>query len=133
LLFAVALAVVGASAQATAQLSGVHPQVIEALDANVALMNKQAPIEINSLQKMTHVSRDGEVILYSIETALSQDQWTQEMRERPRQETTKAMCKDNVTRLLLDYGFQLRYLITDTSGRYVTSFFISKDKCLTAR
>jgi hypothetical protein len=125
--------VIGMSMQASAQLSSIPAEAIEALDANVALMNKQAPIEINPLQKMTHVSRNGGVILYSIETAVPQDQWTQEMRERPRQETTKVMCKGKDTRLILDYGFQMRYLITDASGHYVTSFFVSKDKCLASQ
>jgi hypothetical protein len=36
-------------------------------------------------------------------------------------------------RVLLDYGFQMRYLITDPSGRYVTMFYVSKDKCLAAQ
>jgi hypothetical protein len=118
--------------QASAQ-EVVPLEVIKSIDDNVALMNKQAPIEINPLQKMTHVSRNGEVILYSIETALPEEQWTQEMRDRPRRETTKVMCTGENTRLLLDYGFQMRYLISDASGHYVTSFFVSKDKCLAAQ
>ena len=60
--------------QASAQLAEVPAEVKKTLDTQVELMNKQAPIEINPLQKMTHVSRNGGVILYSIETALPQDQ-----------------------------------------------------------
>jgi hypothetical protein len=40
---------------------------------------------------------------------------------------------DKDMRVLLDYGFQMRYLITDPSGRYVTMFYVSKDKCLAAQ
>jgi hypothetical protein len=113
-----------------AQVSGVPPEVVVSLDTNVDLMNKQAPIEINPLQKMVHVSRNAEVILYEIETAVSQDKWTQEMRNRPAQETTKVMCDGKETRLLLNYGFQIRYLIHDAAGLYVTSFVVSKEKCI---
>jgi hypothetical protein len=112
------------------QLPGVPREVIDRLDENVVLMNKQTPIEINPLQKMMKVSRNGGVILYSIETSVPQEKWTQEMRERPGRETTKVMCTGKETRLLLDYGFQLRYLITDALGLYVTSFVVSKDKCI---
>lgn len=97
------------------------------------LVNKRAPIWINPQLKITHVSRNGEAILYSIETTLSEDQWTQEMRDRPSEETTKQLCSDKDMRVLLDYGFQMRYLITDPSGRYVTMFYVSKDKCLAAQ
>jgi hypothetical protein len=127
------LTVVAVTIQASAQPSGVPSQVVEALDAKIALLNKQAPIAINPSQKLTHVSRDGGVILYSIETAIPQEQWTQEMRERPDRETTKAMCDDKDTRLLLDYGFQMRYIITDGSGRDITRFFVSKDKCVASQ
>lgn len=120
----------GANIQVSAQqLVGVPPDVTDQLDANVILMNKQAPIEINPLQKMTQVSRNGGTILYSIETAVPQGQWSQEMRERPSRETTKVICEGKNTRQLLDYGFQMRYLIIDKSGLYVTSFVVSKDKC----
>jgi hypothetical protein len=112
------------------QLVGIPAEVTNALDANVALMNKQAPIEINPLQTMTHVSRNGGTILYSIETSVLQARWSKDMLERPSRETTKVMCEGKETRLLLDYGFQMRYLITDKSGLYVTSFVISKDKCV---
>jgi len=112
------------------QLVGVPKEVTDKMDENVILMNKQAPIEINPLQKLTHVSRNGGTILYSVETAVPQEKWTQEMRERPSRETTKVMCGDKDTRLLLDYGFQLRYLFTDAAGLYVTSFVVSKDKCV---
>jgi hypothetical protein len=121
----------GSSLQAfSQQLVGIPAELTSALDENVALMNKQAPIEINPLQKMTRVSRNGGTILYSIETSLPQPQWSKDMLERPSRETTKVMCEGKETRLLLDYGFQMRYLITDRSGLYVTSFVISKDKCV---
>jgi hypothetical protein len=84
--------------------------VTDALDANVILMNKQAPIEVNPLQKLTHVARNGGTILYSVETSVPQEKWSQEMRERPIRETTKVMCGDKDTRVLLNYGFQLRIL-----------------------
>ena len=111
------------------QLVGVPKEVTDKMDENAILMNKQVPIQINPLQKLTDVSRNGGTILYSVETAVPQEKWTQEMRERPSRETTKVMCGDKDTRLLLDYGFQLRYLFTDAAGLYVTSFVVSKDKC----
>ena len=126
-----AMIFLGSSLQAfSQQLVGIPAELTNALDENVALMNKQAPIEINPLQKMTRVSRNGGAILYSIETSLPQPQWSKDMLERPSRETTKVMCEGKETRLLLDYGFQMRYLITDRSGLYVTSFVISKDKCV---
>jgi hypothetical protein len=112
------------------QLVGVPNELTAKMDENVILMNKQAPIEINPLQKLTHVSRNGGTILYSVETAVPQEKWTQEMRERPSRETTKVICGDKDTRLLLDYGFQLRYIFTDAAGLYVTSFAVTKDKCV---
>jgi 3-polyprenyl-4-hydroxybenzoate decarboxylase len=123
-------AITSLSSQASAQII-IPADVAARLDRQVELMNKQTPIEINPLQKLTHVSRDGAVILYSVETAVAQEKWTQEMRERPVKESTSAMCADKNMRRLLDSGFQMRYLITDKSGLYVTSSEISKDKCTT--
>jgi hypothetical protein len=123
-------AITSLSSQASAQII-IPADVAARLDRQVELMNKQTPIEINPLQKLTHVSRDGAVILYSVETAVAQEKWTQEMRERPVKESTRAMCADKNMRRLLDSGFQMRYLITDKSGLYVTSFEIWKDKCTT--
>ena len=64
-----------------------------------------------------------------METTLPMDRWTQEMRDRTTQETTKGSCSDKDMRVLLSYAFQMRYIITDSSGRYVTGFFVAKDQC----
>jgi hypothetical protein len=128
-----AMVLVAINVQALAQLAEVPPEAIRMLDVLFDLMNKRTPIWINPQLKITHVSRNGEAILYSMETTLPEDQWTQEMRDRPSQETTKGLCSDKDMRVLLGYGFQMRYLITDPSGRYVTMFYVSKDQCLTAQ
>jgi hypothetical protein len=126
-LTALAVALIAINAQALAQLVEAPPEVIRALD----LINKRTPIRINPQPKITQVSRNGETILFSMETTLPGDRWTQEMRDRASQETTKGLCSDNDMRVLLSYAFQTRYVITGPSGRYVTGFFVSKDQCLT--
>ena len=131
ILTVLAMALAAINAQALAQLAEVPPEVIRALIL-FDLTNKHTPIWINPQLKITHVSRNGVAILYSMETTLPEDQWTQEMRDRASKETTKGLCSDKDMRALLGYGFQMRYVITDPSGRYVTSFFVSKDQCLTA-
>ena len=95
------------------------------------LINKRTPIWINPQLKITQVSRNGEAIFFSMETTLRGDRWTQEMRDRATQETTKGLCSDKDMRVLLSYAFKMRYVITDPSGRYVTGFFVSKDQCPT--
>ena len=52
------------------------------------------------------------------------------MHNRASQETTKELCSDKDMRVLLGYAFQMRYVITDPSGRYITGSFVSKDQCL---
>jgi len=121
-------AMVSLSLQASAQ-NTIPPDVAARLDKQIESMNKQTPVDLNPQQKLTHVSREGAVILYSVETAIPAEKWTQEMRDWPFRESTKAACTDKATRLLLDRGFQMRYLFKDKSGLYVTSFVISKDKC----
>ena len=95
------------------------------------LINKRTPIWINPQLKITEVSRNGETILFSMGTTLPGDRWTQEMRDRASQETTKGLCSDKDMRVLLGYAFQMRYVVTDPSGRYVPGFSVSKDQCLT--
>jgi hypothetical protein len=126
-----AVALIAINAQALAQLVDVPPEVIRALNVQFGLINKRTPIWINPQLKITEVSRNGETIFFSMETTLPRDQWTQEMRDRASQETTKGLCSDKDVRVLLGYAFQTRYVITDRSGRYVTGFFGSKDQCLT--
>lgn len=99
------------------------------MDREFALMNSQAPIEMNDANKMIHVSRNGAALLYEIETAIPRDKWTQEMREQVARETTINVCTDKESRNLLDAGFQVRWLFTDQSKLFVTSFVITKDKC----
>jgi hypothetical protein len=123
----VLVALIAINAQALAQLVEVPPEVIRALD----LINKRTPISINPQLKITQVSRTGETILFSMETTLPGDRWTQEIRDRASQETSKGLCSDKDTRVLLSYAFQMRYVITGPSGRYVTGSFVSKDQCLT--
>ena len=91
------------------------------------LINKRTPIWINPQLKITQISRNGETILFSMETTLPRDRWTQAMH----QETTKGLCSDKDIRVLTSYAFQMRYVITDPSGRYVDGSFVSKDQCLT--
>ena len=64
-----------------------------------------------------------------MESTLPGDRWTQEMRDRASQETTKGLCSDKDMRVLLGYAFQMRYVITDPSGRHITGSFVSKDQC----
>jgi hypothetical protein len=113
------VALIAINAQALAQQ--VPPEVIRTLD----VLNKRTPIWINPQLKITQVSRNGETILFSMETTLPRDRWTQEMS----QETTKGLCSDKDIRSLLGYAFQMRYVITDRSGRYITGSFVSKDQC----
>ena len=120
-----AVALIAINGQALAQPVEVPPEVIRALD----LINKRTPIWINPQLKITQVSRNGETIFFSMETTLPGDRWTQEMRDRASQETTKGLCSDKDMRVLLSYAFQMRYVITDASGRYVTGFIVSKDQC----
>jgi hypothetical protein len=119
------------SAQATAQntIPPGAPGFNAALDREFALMNSQAPIEMNDANKMIHVSRNGAALLYEIETAIPRDKWTQEMREQVARETTINVCTDKESRNLLDASFQVRWLFTDQSKLFVTSFVITKDKC----
>jgi hypothetical protein len=51
------------------------------------------------------------------------------MHNRASQETTKELCSDKDMRVLLGYAVQMRYVITDPSGRYITGSFVSKDQC----
>jgi hypothetical protein len=127
----VLVALIAINAQALAQLAELPPEVSRALGVLFDLINKRTPIWINPQLKITQVSRNGETIFFSMETTLPGDRWTQEMRDRASQETTKGLCSDNDMRVLLSYAFQMRYVITDPSGRYVTGFFVSKDQCLT--
>ena len=119
------VALIAINAQALAQLVEVPPELRVLFD----LINKRTPIWINPQLKITQVSRNGETILFSMETTLHMDRWTQEMRDRTTQETTKGSCSDKDMRVLLSYAFQMRYIITDSSGRYVTGFFVAKDQC----
>jgi hypothetical protein len=120
----------GASLPAIAQdRSNQEQEVAARLDQQLALMNKQAPIQINSSQKLTSANRAGKKIIYSIETAVPQDQWTQEMRERPKLEITQVMCTDMNMLTLLDFGYELHYLFADSAGLSVTSFVVTRDKC----
>src|SRR6516164_508630 len=130
-LIVLAVAPIAINAQALAQLVDVPPEVIRALGVLFDLINKRTPIWINPQLKITQVSRNGETIFFSMETTLPGDRWTQEMRDRASQETTKGLCSDNDMRVLLSYAFQMRYVITDPSGRYVAGFFLSKDRCPT--
>jgi len=116
-----AVALIAMNAQASAQL--VPPEVIRTLD----VLNKRTPIWINPQLKITQIARNGETILFSMGTTIPRDRWTQEMS----QETTKGLCSDTDMRVLTSYAFQMRYVITDPSGRYVTGSFVSKDQCLT--
>jgi len=119
------VALIAINAQALTQLVEVPPELRVLFD----LINKRTPIWINPQLKITQVSRNGETILFSMETTLPMDRWTQEMRDRTTQETTKGSCSDKDMRVLLSYAFQMRYIITDSSGRYVTGFFVAKDQC----
>jgi len=64
-----------------------------------------------------------------MESTLPGDRWTQEMHDRASQETTKGLCSDKDIRVLLGYAVQMRYVITDPSGRYITGSLVSKDQC----
>ena len=119
------VALIAINTQALAQLVEVPPELGVLFD----LINKRTPIWINPQLKITQVSRNGEAIFFSMETTLRGDRWTQEMRDRATQETTKGLCSDKDMRVLLSYAFKMRYVITDPSGRYVTGFFVSKDQC----
>jgi hypothetical protein len=109
--------------------SNQEQEVAARVDQQLALLNKQAPIPLNSLQKLKSASRAGKAITYSIETAVPQDQWTQEMRERPKLETTQVMCADKNMRALLDLGYELHYLFSDSTGLSVTRFVVARDQC----
>ena len=109
----------------------VPPEAIRALSVQLYLINKRTPIWIKPQLKITEVSRNGETILFSMETTLPGDRWTKEMHDHASPETTKGLCSDKDMRALLGYAFQMRYVVTDPSGRYVTGFFASKDQCLT--
>ena len=123
-LIVLAVAPIAINAQALAQ------EVIRAVNLLFDLINKRTPILINPQLKITEVSRNGETIVFSMESTLPGDRWTQVMRDRASQETTKGLCSDKDMRVLLGYAFQMRYVITDPSGRYITgSFFVSKDQC----
>jgi hypothetical protein len=62
-------------------------------------------------------------------STLPGDRWTQEIRDRASQETTKELCSDKDMRVLLGYPFQMRFVITDPSGRYITGSLVPKDQC----
>jgi len=122
-LIVLAVAPIAINAQALAQ------EVIRAVNLLFDLINKRTPILINPQLKITEVSRNGETIVFSMESTLPGDRWTQVMRDRASQETTKGLCSDKDMRVLLGYAFQMRYVITDPSGRYITGSFVSKDQC----
>jgi hypothetical protein len=122
------LALLSGCTQASAQ--DLPPNVAAQLDREFAVMNRQAPIEMGPSHKMTRVLRNGPVVFYSVESAIPQIKWTQEMRERMARETTIVVCADQEIRTLIDTdGLQVRYLFTDQSGLFVTTFAIFKDKC----
>ena len=129
-LIVLAVAPIAINAQALAQRVDVPPEAIRAVNVLFDLINKRTPIWINPQLKITEVSRNGETIFFSIGSALPGDRWTQEMHDRASQETTKLLCSDKDMRVLLGYAFQMRYVITDPSGRYITGSFVSKDQCL---
>ena len=103
-LIVLAVAPIAINAQALAQLVDVPPEVIGAVN----VINKRTPIWINPQLKITEVSRNGETILFSMESTLPGDRWTQEMRDRASQETTKGLCSDKDIRVLLGYAVQMR-------------------------
>ena len=126
-LIVLAVELIAINAQALAQLVEVPPGVIRTLD----LISKRTPISINPQLKISEVSRTGETILFSVQTTLPRDRWTQEIQDRASRETTKGLCSDKDMRVLFSYAFQMRYVITDPSGRYVIGSIVSKDQCLT--
>ena len=128
-LIVLAVAPIAINAQALAQRVDVPPEVITAVNALFDLINKRTPIWINPQLKITEVSRNGKTIFFSIGSALPGDRWTQEMHDRASQETTKLLCSDKDMRVLLGYAFQMRYVITGPSGRYITGSFVPKDHC----
>src|SRR6516165_5001495 len=110
-LIVLAVAPIAINAQALAQLVDVPPEVIRAVNVLFDLINKRTPIWINPRLKITEASRNGETIFFAMESTLPGDRWTQDMR------------------VLLGYAFQMRYVITDPSGRHITGSFVSKDQC----
>lgn len=120
-----------ANVQAAAQDNSSNAEVMAAkIESALALMNQRAPIAISPVQKMTKVRRDGNAIIYQIETAVPKDEWTQEMRDKSSRDMTKVMCSDKNTRTLLDdYGYELRYAFSDTTGVSVMDFVVTRDKC----
>ena len=128
-LIVLAVAPIAINAQALTQLVDVPPEAIRAVNVLFDLINKRTLIWINPQLKITEVSRNGKTIFFSIGSALPGDRWTQEMHDRASQETTKGLCSDKDIRVLLGYAVQMRYVITDPSGRYITGSLVPKDQC----
>jgi hypothetical protein len=122
----IAVATVPASAQGkSSDADALAPQI----DARLESMNKQAPIALSPVEKMTKVGRDKNAIIYQIETAVPKDHWTKEMRDKSSRDITKLMCSDLGMRTLLYNDYELRYLFSNKEGVPVTNFVVTKDRC----
>src|SRR5262249_21984533 len=119
-----------ASVRAAAQDSSSKAELINSeIDTQLALMNKRVPIYLSPVEKVVGLSRDGKAIIYHVEIAVPQDEWTQEMRDKSSRGITKVICSNTGMRTLLDVDYELRYLFSDKAGLSVTSLVVTKDKC----
>jgi len=101
------------------------------LDEQLGLMNRQAPIEIDSVTKLTAVTRAGPTLTYTYEVAIAESSWTAELRKWALQRAIKSNCIDNKeTRMLLDAGYTLRHVFLDRAGLFVNNILMTKEKCL---
>ncbi len=95
-----------ANVQAAAQDNSSNAEVMAAkIESALALMNQRAPIAISPVQKMTKVRRDGNAIIYQIETAVPKDEWTQEMRDKSSRDMSTIMVMSCGTPFLIQREF----------------------------
>jgi hypothetical protein len=107
-----------------------NTEINAALDAQIELMKKQTPLEIDEITKMTNVMWSGLGITYYYEVKMPEATWTPLLREAAFQRFLKANCLNSKnTRMLLDHGYSLRHVVLDEQGKFVTNVLITKDKC----
>jgi hypothetical protein len=127
------VAVLVTNAESFAQDDPMQRAIAERLDTQIALMNKQMPIEIDAVTKLTAVSRVGTGVTYSYETSIRQSQWTRQLMEAASHRAVNGNCSGKNTRLLIDQGYTLRHIYFDQAGLFVTNILVTRDKCLQTR
>ena len=93
-------------------------------------MNKQMPIEVDAITKLTRVARSGMLVTYTYEIAIAASRWNEETRKFASQRAIKGNCIDiQETRMLLDAGYNLRHVFFDQDGLFAHNVLVTKDRC----